>query len=154
MICHKLSSLNPYICRGKWDAGSRPADSVSSHGLPHSLQYLSLRNSSPLVNHFSPENHLPQPSRKHPIHNRHGCHDPIPAPHSKSIHHLPLDADQPTFYSSPIFDTRLALPAIPVAVKGRSQCATSQCPLYPSKTPKSIGHAINPAPPDGGQHTT
>src|SRR5882757_7636447 len=25
MICHKLSSLNPYICRGKWDAGPKLA---------------------------------------------------------------------------------------------------------------------------------
>jgi len=50
MICHKLSSLNPYICRGKWDAGSRPADSLTSHGLPHSLQYLSLRKPCPSVN--------------------------------------------------------------------------------------------------------
>jgi hypothetical protein len=72
---------------------------------------------------------------------------------SKSIHHLPLDAIFTTFYSLPIFDTRLAPFAIPVAVKGRSQCATSQCPLIPPKTPKSTGHARNPAPPDGGQHT-
>src|SRR5271170_2362138 len=73
---------------------------------------------------------------------------------STSIHHLPLDAISLTFYSLPIFDTRLAPFAIPVAVKRRSQCATSQCPLIPSKTPKSTGHVPNPAPPDGGQHST
>ena len=77
----------------------------------------------------------------------------IPAPVQDQFI-ISLDADQPTFYSSPIFDTRLALPAIPVAVKGRSQCAISQCPPHPIKSPKSTGQANNPAPPDGGQHTT
>ncbi len=50
MICHKLSSLNPYICRGKWDAGQGLPDFDIPVRLPQSLQYLSLRNSSPKVN--------------------------------------------------------------------------------------------------------
>jgi hypothetical protein len=81
-------------------------------------------------------------------------HDPIAIRQRLSINNLPLDANRSTFYSLPIYDTSLALPAIPVAVKGRSQCATSQCPLIPYKTPKPTGQALNPASPDGGQHTT
>jgi hypothetical protein len=36
--------------------------------------------------------------------------DPIAIPHNSSIHNLPLDANPSTFYSLPIFDTRLAIP--------------------------------------------
>lgn len=75
--------------------------------------------------------------QKHPIHRKHAAPRSHPGFAPKSIHHLPLDAIFPTFYSLPIFDTRLAPSAIPVAVKGRSQCATSYCLLFPSKTPKS-----------------
>src|SRR5260370_1113398 len=44
MICHKLSSLNPHQCVG---GNGMQATGQPSHSLPHSLQCLSLRNSSP-----------------------------------------------------------------------------------------------------------
>jgi hypothetical protein len=51
---------------------------------------------------------------------------------------LLLDSKLSAFYSLPIFDTRLARLAIPVVVKTRSQCATSQCLLILSQFPSQI----------------
>jgi len=81
-------------------------------------------------------------------------HVPVAVPSFVPIHHLPLDAKSLTFYSLPIFDTRLAPLAIPVAVRKRSLRAVD-ChlfPYYPDTSPKSFGPVTNPASPDGGQH--
>jgi hypothetical protein len=55
--------------------------------------------------------------------------DPIAVTLNPSIHNLLLDATRPRFYSLPIFDTRLALPAIPVAVRERRCRAVYHSPL-------------------------
>lgn len=140
MICHKLSSLNPYFGRGKWGAGQgRPI-----HSLPHSLQVLSLREPRPTVNTQS-------------LHRRQHGHFRPSIPQLAAILHLPLDAARGTFYSVPIFGTRLAPLAIPVAVSSRKKRAAhrlqSQQPVSPLLC--LIKRAVvNPASPDGGQHTT
>ena len=151
MICHKLSSLNPHICRenGMQDRKVQIRH-LASHGLPKLpaiSKFTELRPSGqPCLGQNTPiSNERCNPTRSHPT---------IPPAPFKSIHICHLTPTLPRSTLQPIFDTSLALPAIPVAVKGRSQCATSQCPLIPYKTPKSTGQALNPASPDGGQHTT
>ena len=70
-----------------------------------------------------------------------------------TIHHFPLDANPSTFYSLRIFDA-LAPLANPVAVPKRTLCAATNT-LFPLiQSPESFGPAVNPASPDGGQHTT
>ena len=143
MICHKLSSLNPYICRGKWDAGLTSQSSarpILQSVRPHSLQYLSLRNSSRQVNHRlsrSPVKYYPALPRLRP--------DSPPV----TIHNLALDAKPSTFYSLPIFDA-LAPPANPVPVKKAHPLRCNQSPASSHPIPPVVV-ALNPASPDGGQ---
>jgi hypothetical protein len=78
---------------------------------------------------------------------------PKPCSPSVTIHHLPLDANPSTFYSLRIFDT-LAPLANPVAVTKRTLCAATNPRFHLIQSPESFGSAVNPVPPDGGQHTT
>ena len=126
MICHKLSSLNPYVGRGKWGAGYRPADTQPA-ALPASSKSTEL-----------PPNGQPS----------HGLN-----PRRFPTLDLLLDAIPATIYSLPIFGTRLATLAIPVAVPRRTPRARRpQQPLSP--LPSLTLQPLNPASPDGGQHTT
>jgi hypothetical protein len=70
-----------------------------------------------------------------------------------TIHHLPLDANPCTFYSLPIFDA-LAPLAISIAVTKRTLCAATKPWPHLIQSPESLYPAVNPVPPDGGQHTT
>jgi len=78
---------------------------------------------------------------------------PKPCSPSVTIHHLPLDANPSTFYSLRIFDT-LAPLANPVAVTKRTFSAATNPRFHLIQSPESFGSAVNPVPPDGGQHTT
>jgi hypothetical protein len=197
MICHTLSSLNPYCCRGKWDAGQgSTSNSLEQRkkSPPQSLQYLSLRNSSPKVNQLPSFNYhspkgiasarflllpLPLPfclssrqgsavavacscsylSDSHPRRESAFRTPPLTPPTQHSfpppvtIHHFPLDAILSTFYSLRIFDT-LAPLANPVAVTKRTFRAATNPWFHLIQSPESFGPAVNPASPDGGQHTT
>jgi hypothetical protein len=176
MICHKLSSLNPYFCRGKWDAGPNqfkpgrpelrsqlaalPAISKSTElppsGQPPSFRRLCLVNLTACravrcVLAFAflvviPEGDLLLPLAFPQSHK-------IGASPKVSIHHLALDANPSTFYSLPIFDL-LAPPANPVAFIKRTICAATLPRANSSKLSRLFGPAVNPASPDGGQHTT
>jgi hypothetical protein len=146
MICHKLSSLNPYMCRGKWGAGrrsdTRPAKSQRAT-LPATSKSTELQaNGQPgkypiFVTNAMILSRFPQPKRRY---------------------HLALDAKLTTFYSLPIFDTRLAPPAIPVVVRERSHRAVRrsqpQQPLPHLPCLIKQQQLLNPASSDGGQHTT
>ena len=153
--------------------------------LPQSLQYLSLRNSSPKVNQLlrfgcHPRRDLSLPlfcrclffclsSRRdlllpslyfaHPsaVRQRSRLWRQRIFPQLDSplvtIHHLPLDANPSTFYSLRIFDT-LAPLANPVAVTKRTFSAATNPRFHLIQSPESFGPAVNPVPPDGGQHTT
>ena len=72
---------------------------------------------------------------------------------SVTIYHLPFDANPSTFYSLRIFDT-LAPLANPVAVTKRTFSAATNPRFHLIQSPESFGPAVNPVPPDGGQHTT
>jgi hypothetical protein len=79
--------------------------------------------------------------------------DPIAIPHNSSINNLPLDVNPYTFYSLPIFDTRLAIP--PSRSQFESAVIALAVPLlFPQSFTQSFGPAPHPASPDGGQHTT
>jgi hypothetical protein len=78
--------------------------------------------------------------------------DPNPAPPSVTIHHLPLDANPFTFYSLRIFHT-LAPLANPIAVTKRTLRAATNPRPHLIQSPESFCSAVNPVPPDGGQHS-
>jgi hypothetical protein len=78
---------------------------------------------------------------------------PKPCSPSVTIHHLPLDANPSTFYSLRIFDT-LAPLANSIAVTKRTLCAATNPRPHLIQSPESFCSAVNPVPPDGGQHTT
>ena len=119
--------------------------SQPTHSLRRSLQYLSLRNSRPQVNHSLPQNITSPETMSGP--------DPIAIPNNSSINNLPLDVNPYKFYSLPIFDTRLAIP--PSRSQFESAVIALAVPLlFPQSFTQSFGPAPHPASPDGGQHTT
>ncbi len=108
---------------------ARPARLGLSHGPPQSLQYLSLRNSTPQVNlTMSIFLVLLLPSRTPP---RRKPPATVVSP-LVTIHDLPLDAVLYKLYSVPIFDA-LAPLAISVAVQGRTplRCNRLPAPIHP-----------------------